>query len=141
MYQNMYRAVDYSLVDDLVKAINGEYSAIYCYGQLAEMAPTQEERNRINEIRQDEIRHYQSISTVYMHITGRQPNPQIVEQCAATYKAGLRASFIDEQETVDFYLDIAEKSSDPHVKELFKRAASDEQNHAVWFLFLLTTSS
>ncbi|MEX2104134.1 MAG: ferritin family protein, partial [Bacilli bacterium] len=88
--------------------------------------------------RNDEIKHYQAFTQIYVSLTGWQPSPQIIEQCETEYAAGLRASFKDEQNTTDFYLDIAEKSNDPYIKETFRRASADEQNHAVWFLYYLT---
>ncbi|KYD11778.1 hypothetical protein B4119_4180 [Parageobacillus caldoxylosilyticus] len=48
---------------------------------------------------------------------------------------GLEYALKDEQETVDFYLDISDETNDPYIKEVFRRAAADEQNHAVWFLY------
>lgn len=143
-YSNSYwynRSMDMQLISDIAKAINGEYSAIICYEQLAKLAPNEEARNQILEIRQDEIRHYQSFSQIYVSLTGKQHTPQITEQCENTYTAGLRASFKDEQKTTDFYLDIADKTNDPYIKEVFRRASSDEQNHAVWFLFFLTAQA
>lgn len=133
-----YRSSDIQLVKDIAKAINGEYSAIICYAQLANLAPNDESRNRILEIRQDEIRHYQTFSQIYINLTGRPYTPQINEQCASTYMSGLRDSFKDEQETTDFYLGIAERAAAPMIKDSFRRASADEQNHAVWFLYLLT---
>ena len=47
---------------DLMKALNGEYSAICFYEQLAQLAPNDEARNRILEIRKDEMRHYRGFS-------------------------------------------------------------------------------
>lgn len=126
------------LTHDISKAINGQYSAITCYTKLAEIAPTEEERKQILEIRKDEISHYQVFCQIYVAITGTQPTPQITETCPTSYKDGLQFAFKDEQNTVDFYLDIAEKAQDPYIKEKFKRAAADEQNHAVWFLFYYT---
>nr|WP_232284437.1 hypothetical protein [Bacillus timonensis] len=32
---------------------------------------------------------------------------------------------------------MAEKTQDSTIKDRFKRAASDEQNHAVWFLYFI----
>ncbi|WP_163526518.1 ferritin-like domain-containing protein [Halobacillus ihumii] len=136
--QNYYYSVDNGLIDDIAKAVNGEYTAITCYGQLANMAPTEEIRDRIEEIRQDEIKHYEIFSQIYSTMTGRAPSPQLVEECAPRYRDALLASFKDEQETVDFYLDIADRSTNPYVREQFKRASKDEQNHAVWFLFYLS---
>jgi rubrerythrin len=133
----MYPGADH-LTQDISKAINGQYSAIACYTKLAGIAPTEEERKQILEIRKDEINHYQVFSQIYVAITGAQPTPQITETCPINYKDGLQSAFKDEQNTVDLYLDIAEKAQDPYIKEKFKRAAADEQNHAVWFLFYYT---
>lgn len=132
------RSANHPSIADITKAINGEYSAIICYEQLARLAPNEEARKQILEIRQDEIRHYQSFTHIYTSLTGKPFTPQIIEQCEDNYTAGLRASFKDEQETTDFYLEIADKTTDPSIKETFRRASSDEQNHAVWFLFFLT---
>ncbi|SEN93173.1 Rubrerythrin [Mesobacillus persicus] len=129
---------DTQLATELQKAINGEYSAIACYEKLAQMAPTQMERNQILEIRQDERNHYEAFRRIYTHVTGNLPVSQITEECPNTYRAGLDFAFRDEQETVDFYLDIADKAQDPNIKEIFRRAAADEQNHAVWFLFFFS---
>ncbi|WP_342454305.1 ferritin-like domain-containing protein [Paenibacillus sediminis] len=131
-------SADAALIGNIAKAINGEYSAIACYEQLARMAPNEEERNQIVEIRKDEIRHFQTFSQIYTLLTGRHPAPQIVERCPSEYKAGIHFAFRDEQETVDFYLDIADQANDPTIKQHFKRASADEQNHAVWFLYFIT---
>jgi rubrerythrin len=136
----MYPGTD-QLTQDIAKAINGQYSAIACYTKLAEMAPTNEERKQILEIRKDEIDHYQVFSQIYVAMTGIQLSPQITETCPSVYKEGLMFALKDEQNTVDFYLDIADKSQDPFISEKFKRAAADEQNHAVWFLFFYTKHS
>lgn len=133
----MYLGTDL-LIQDIFKAINGQYSAIACYSKLAELAPTEEERKRILEIRKDEINHHQVFTQIFVGLNGMQPTPQITETCPANYKAGIQFAFKDEQNTVDFYLDIAEKAQDPYIKERFKRAAADEQNHAVWFLYFYT---
>jgi rubrerythrin len=135
MYQPMISRV---LVDDIRKAINGEYSAIQCYEKLTKSAPTKAIREQINEIRQDEIKHYKAFTQIYYTLTGQQPQPKVTEECPEKYKAGLLAAFKDEQETVDFYLDIAEQAQNPYIKHAFTRAAADEQNHAVWFLSFLT---
>ena len=122
------------LVREIAQAINGEYSAIACYEELIKMAPTEEEKKRIGEIREDEVRHFRLFSNLYTKLTNRKPVPRITEKCPGEYKAGLIAAFYDEQETVDFCLDMADRARDPFIKEVFRRAAADEQNHAVYFL-------
>jgi rubrerythrin len=124
-----------NLMNDLTKSINGEYSAIICYERLAKHAPSSEEKKRILEIRNDEIRHFEAFANIYATLTGRKPNPQVMEECPKNYRRGLDAAFKDEQETVDFYHEIADRAFEPHIKERFRRSAADEQNHAVWFSY------
>jgi rubrerythrin len=133
----LHAPADIGLINDIVKAINGEYSAIACYEVLSKLAPTEEIRKQILEIRNDEIRHYQVFTHMYMMLTGRQPTPTMIEQCASEYIAGVNAAFKDEQETVDFYNGVSARAHDPIIREEFARAAADEQNHAVWFLYFL----
>ena len=125
-------------LEDILKAINGEYTAISCYELLANQAPNTEIKNRILEIRNDEMRHYESFWRLYFSLTGKQASPQFTRQCPADYKSGILAAFIDEQETVDFYHTIARNTDNPVIKDLFTRASADEQNHAVWFLHFIT---
>lgn len=126
-----------ALIRSLEKAINGEYSAIQCYEKLAKMAPNQKERKQILEIREDEMKHFQVFSQLYINLTGYQPTPKVTETCPNSYKAGLEFAIVDEQETVDFYLETADDATDRSVRKAFRRAAADEQNHAVWFLYYL----
>ncbi|HSH25970.1 MAG TPA: ferritin-like domain-containing protein [Massilibacterium sp.] len=124
-------------VKEIEKAINGEYSAIICYSKLANVAPTEEERNQILEIRQDEMIHLQQFAQIYVNLTGQQPKPKLIEECETEYVKGLEAALKDEQMTVDFYLKIGDETTYPSIKQIFHRAAKDEQNHAVWFLYYL----
>lgn len=133
---------DIQLVNDIQKAINAEYSAVSCYKKLANMTTSMEERNRILEIQKDEIRHLEEFSRIYINLTGNKPSYQVIEICPDKYQAGIEFAINDdEQEAVDFYLDIAEKAQDPLIKDRFRRAAADEQNHAVWFLFFFKKSN
>ncbi|UJE05054.1 rubrerythrin family protein [Bacillus subtilis] len=125
------------LIRNLQKAINGEFSAIQCYRKLAELAHSDEVRKKIEEIRRDEIRHLREFSTLYGSITGKHIMPKQTEECPDNFTRGLDAAFKDEQETVDFYLRAAEETSNLKAKGVFTRAARDEQNHAVWFLYYL----
>lgn len=133
-YNFIYRQNE-KLIVDIEKAINGEYSAINCYAKLANLASQNTERNQILEIRQDEIKHFQQFVQIYISLTGRQPQLKIIEECPNFYEEGLEFALQDEQRTVDFYLKIADDTTNQFIKEAFRRAAADEQNHAVWFLY------
>ncbi|KIL37900.1 hypothetical protein SD70_29940 [Gordoniibacillus kamchatkensis] len=129
---------DARLAADVAKAIDGEYSAIVCYAELAKLAPHDAQRTRILEIRRDEERHYQTLSRLYHSLTGSMHSPKLTETCPSEYIAGLQAALIDEQETVDQYHELADRGRTHAVREAFRRAAFDEQNHAVWFLYFYT---
>jgi rubrerythrin len=127
-----------SIVRDLEKAINGEYSAIICYRLLSSQASDGKTKKIIDEIRKDEERHLNQFSHAYFQLTGKKAAPKQTEQCANTYIHGIQLAFEDEQETVDFYNEAADKAKLKNIKHIFRRAALDEQNHAVWFLRFLT---
>lgn len=128
------------LAAKIEKAIDGEYAAIHCYKQLETLAPTQRERQIINEIRRDEIKHYNTFSYIYAELTGQKHSAVITEACPQNYRSGVDFAFLDEQKTVDFYLEIAESTNNDFIKESFRTAAMDEQNHAVWFLYFIISS-
>lgn len=129
--------VDYSLLEDLKKAITGEYEAICCYEVLACQAPTEKIKKQILEIRNDEIKHYQTFSHIYFCLTGYYYCPEKPIKCPKTYIEGINVAFHDEQETVDFYNNVARRVHDPYIQHSFAQAALDEQNHAVWFLYFM----
>lgn len=132
------RKTDMQFIHDIAKAVNGEYSAIACYEQLARLRSDRLRKKRISDIRNDEIRRFHVFKQIYTLLTGKQQAPKQSESCANDYKSGLKAAFIDEQETVDFYLDLADKARDFYIKKQIRRAAADEQNHAVWFSYFLS---
>ncbi|KUP03902.1 hypothetical protein Q75_17335 [Bacillus coahuilensis p1.1.43] len=136
---NVRKKSKHQLVERLEIAINGEFSAIDCYSKLIRKAPTQHDKKVLREIIEDEKRHLEEFKTIYYGVTGRWPKPKIIESCPKNYVDAIEAAFQDEQMTVDSYLDL---SSNLYNKEsnLVKRAAMDEQNHAVWFLYLLNQS-
>ncbi|WP_233191582.1 ferritin-like domain-containing protein [Sporosarcina sp. P18a] len=135
-----YRNTNTQTINNLLKAINGEYHAIYCYEILANQAPTQEIKDKILEIRNDEIRHYQTFWSLYFQLTGKEPALNITEGCGKDYMSGVKSSFMDEQTTVDFYHTAARETQIPIVRSSFTQASADEQNHAVWFLYFLNHS-
>ena len=133
----MQTSTNTEVLNDILKAIDGEYTAIACYELLANQAPNDEIKKRILEIRNDEIRHYETFWYLYISLTGKQPSPKNTRQCPADYRSGVLAAFTDEQETVDFYHNIARNTDNPVIRDAFTRASADEQNHAVWFLYFL----
>lgn len=87
------------------------------------------------------MKHFQQFVHIYVSLTGQQPQPKITKNCPDTYLDGLEFALQDEQRTVDFYLEISDDTTDPFIKETFRRIAADEQNHAVWFLYYFFKAS
>lgn len=87
------------VLNDILKAINGEYTAISCYEILVTQASNTEIKNRILEIRNDE-----TFWHPYFSLTRKQASPQITKQCPTDYKSGILAAFIDEQNHAVWYL-------------------------------------
>lgn len=137
MQNHVYPMSNNSIVNNLAKAMNGEYNAIHFYEQLAKLAPNEEIKKRILEIRKDEMRHYQGFSYIYTRLTGQQYSPQLTEPLPTNFKSGVITAFKDEQEAVDFYHTAARESTIPYISEQFRLNAADEQNHAVWFLYFM----
>lgn len=127
-----------SMIHNLEEAINGEYNTIYCYEHLADLAPSDEIKKRIMEIRSDEVRHYEMFWDVYYSLTGKEFQPEITKKCSTSYSAGVLAAFLDEQKTTEFYHRAMREASATEAKKAFDSAAKDEQNHAVWYLYYLT---
>ncbi|WP_254871229.1 ferritin-like domain-containing protein [Bacillus sp. Marseille-Q1617] len=96
------------------------------------LAPDNNARQAILGIRQDEIRHFNAFSQVYLELTGRYPRIDLVKprDLPTNYRQGIRESIKDESETVPFYLSIANRLTEPRAKRRFTRAAYDEQRHA-----------
>ncbi|GIN88916.1 hypothetical protein J6TS2_53020 [Heyndrickxia sporothermodurans] len=134
---NEQSTVSSGLLSDISKAIIGEYQAIYCYDILIQQTSNNKLKKQIFEIKNDEIRHFQTFSQIFTSLTNKQPIVQLTKKCPSNFKSGLVSAFIDEQETVDFYHEIARKTSNNYIKEQFQQAAFDEQNHAVWFLYFM----
>ncbi|MDW0117519.1 ferritin-like domain-containing protein [Sporosarcina thermotolerans] len=134
---SMQTSTSTEVLNEILKAIDGEYTAIACYELLANQAPNDEMKKRILEIRNDEIRHYTTFWYLYISLTGKQPSPKMTRQCPSDFKSGVLAAFKDEQETVDFYHEVARSTDNPIVRDAFTHASADQQNHAVWFLYFL----
>ncbi|RFU67615.1 ferritin-like domain-containing protein [Bacillus sp. V59.32b] len=127
-----------NLAGDVLKAINGEFNAIQCYNKLLKIVSTEKEKEVIREIIIDENNHLEKFTQIYYNLAGRQPEITRNKDCPKGIKEIFEFAFEDEQETTDFYLDIADQSEDVRISEVFTRASADEQNHAVWFLYFLT---
>ncbi|ETT86220.1 ferritin-like domain-containing protein [Viridibacillus sp. FSL R5-0477] len=139
-YNSLQQQLPNKLITDIAKAIDGEFTAIRCYEVLSKQSPNKEIRDRILEIRSDEMRHFQIFSQIYFSLTGTQYTPKMNVNCPTNYRSGILHAFKDEQETVDFYHEVAREANNTFIQQQFMQASFDEQNHAVWFLYFMNNS-
>ncbi len=127
-YNRIYRQ-DQQLFQDINKAINAKFSAIHYYTRLAEIAPNEPFRQYILAIRQDEINNYGNFSNAYFELTKQYPLVSNAIDLPKDYKQGIRKSIKAERQTAPFYIDIAQRISNPNIKGVFIKAANDEHRH------------
>lgn len=138
-YSQWEKENDYNgFLESLQSIINKKYLAKYRYGKLINEARTTAEADIIRNIIVDELKHYEQMTAMYHSLTGREPNPDISREWLEEDNQVIYASFIAEQKNVPLYLNLSERAPTPLFKKQFERAAADEQNHAVWFLSILT---
>ena len=65
--------------------------------KISEYGSKSSRTKQILEIRNDEIKHFHNFVQIYTNLTGRQPKPQITEDCPNTYLQGLEFAIQDEQ--------------------------------------------
>jgi rubrerythrin len=127
-YYSIYRN-DPRIFQDINRAINDKFNTIHYYTRLAELAPTEPFRQYILTIRQDEIQNYGIFSNAYLELTKQYPQVSKAVDLPKDYKQGIRKSIKAEQQTVTFYMNIAQRATNPTIKSMFLRAANDEQRH------------
>ncbi len=124
-----------SFLDQLQKAIQGEHEAIQFYQALEQMAPPSHKRY-IRSIREDERSdHFVNFTNLYRSLTGR--NPRLVPGALPRdYVSGLKKALDDEQDAARFYTQMYLSAQDPHVRQIFFDAMTDEMRHATRISFL-----
>ena len=118
------------------KAIVGEATAIDFYGRLLNEATTPIQRDLIADARQDEQKHLQAFTKLYVFLTGRMPQYRIQPVEYRTFRDGLLYAMKDELEAHSFYRDMTLSTSDQLVVDTFSFAMNDEIEHATAFSFL-----
>ncbi|WP_280770926.1 ferritin-like domain-containing protein [Salipaludibacillus daqingensis] len=129
---------DYQVfLNELKETINQKYSAKHRYQQLIHDS-NNHQTEVIATIMEDENKHYEQLSDMYQHLTGRKPDPVIFNDWFKNSEEDFSDLFKAEQKNVKLYLNLSTKAPTPLFRRQFERAAAEEQNHAVWFLYLLT---
>jgi rubrerythrin len=133
----MPQEADDALINDVIEAIIGEVQAYNFYENLAELAPTDYERDIINSIQNDEARHYHWFTMILQRLGGNLPEiPAGV--LPADFMEGLKIAIQDELNAASFYQNIAYNAVDHQMQMHFMHASHDEQRHASWLQYILS---
>lgn len=127
-----------NVITRIQSLINEKEQTIERYEQLTTIAPNDEIKDGIIKILFDEKRHLGQLQEMHENLTGKRFVSTPGKNFPKTFRQGLISAFKSELESAQNFMDLAGKVDDEFIKDLFKRVAFDEQNHALWFHFYLT---
>ncbi|MFW6237807.1 MAG: ferritin family protein [Bacillota bacterium] len=146
LWEDVYNPDLESVLEMIRSAIASERSDRQFYTRLAELAPGDEEREIINDIKEDEARHARMFREIYREICGSQPafseedNENDENNRWIEYTAGLREALFDEPEAVRLYRQIYFGMRSRRHRNMLFAIVTDEQIHADLFNYLYTRS-
>lgn len=128
------------VIKALVEAVYAEKEAIALLNQLTVLAPSHKEHNQLTIMKQEESRHLHQFTNAYYELTSHYPVVNDKGNCSILYRQGIQQLIEAKQNNVSFYLDGGDwlNEQDPILAQVFRRAAADEQQHAIWLVYFLT---
>lgn len=131
--QNLYTA--FQLIKE---SVVDEYEDSMFYNYLISIAPTQEDKNIITGIRDDEIKHAGLFREIYYELTGQMlPQPRNGEFTKpASYCQGLKKALLGEVAAVERYRRILYALQDRRQINMLTEIITDEIRHASLYNFL-----
>lgn len=124
----------------MAEAVQGESEDRLFYDYLISVAPTQEDKDVIASIRDDEIRHNLLFKQMYKMYTG-QDVPDVPEEefiKPASYEEGIQQALFGELRAVEKYREILQGLPDRQNRDIVFNILTDELKHASKYNFLYT---
>ena len=125
----------------LVKeAVQGEQNDELFYDYLISIAPTQEEKDIISSIRDDERKHNKMFRRIYMDLTGMEIAPGVEEtfEKPDSYLDGIRNALFGELATVEKYRKIREGLPNRYYRDMLFEIITDELKHSAKYNYILS---
>lgn len=122
----------------ILEALSGENEDRMFYTFLSENAPSEEDRQIIEGIRNDEVGHFQMFDQLYHELTGMTPPEVQSEEFTApeNYCDGLKRALIGEQNAVRKYRNILYALQNSiHINMLIE-IITDEIRHGILYNYL-----
>lgn len=122
----------------ILEALSGETEDKLFYDYLISIAPSQEDKDIIASIRDDEKEHFDLFRQLYYELTGQMPPQQNNEGFTkpASYCQGIKKSILGEISAVENYRKILFAMVDRRHINILTRIITDEIRHADFFNFL-----
>ncbi len=122
------------------KALEGETEDRLFYQYLISQAPSQQDRDIIGGIRDDEMKHYLLFRQIYQELTGKAmpPAPEMPFEKPASYCAGLKDALMGEQKAVTRYRRILYAMKDRRHINMLTEIITDELRHFGLYNYLYT---
>ncbi|MFK2826166.1 ferritin-like domain-containing protein [Bacillus sp. B190/17] len=129
-----------SALERVKKAVQGEKEDELFYQHLIAMAPTQEAKDVIATIRDDERKHNQMFRLIYRSYTGQDiaPSEEETFQQPESYSEGLRTALFGELRAVENYRKIKQCLSGYVYQQMLFEIITDELKHATKYNYLFT---
>lgn len=127
------------LIEYILSSIIDEATAVNFYDELLKKAPNELHQEFILHAHEDELKHLQFFTRLYMHYTNKRPNYETTPVIYDNYEAGLLRALKDELNATEFYRDVQLHITIPEAHDIFYLAMVDEIKHASMFSTLYST--
>ncbi|QWU14897.1 Rubrerythrin [Paenibacillus sophorae] len=119
------------------QSIQGERNDELFYDFLIKLAPTQQQKEVITGIRDDERKHRAMFRTLYTQLTGKAPAPsdKASEQLPASYLEGIEKALLGELKAFEKYRTIY-LHINPQYRDWIFEIMTDEIKHAGYYNWL-----
>lgn len=130
-------------LDEIRKAVQGEREDELFYDYLISLAPTKDEKEIIESIRNDERKHNQLFRKIYKDFTGNEINTMNEENLKKTssFMDGIRTALFGELKAVDKYKAIRRALPIGAYKDMLFDIIMDELKHASKYNYLFTLNN
>ncbi|WP_236340774.1 ferritin-like domain-containing protein [Paenibacillus plantiphilus] len=121
------------------QAIEGEREDELFYDYLISVAPSQEEKDIIISIRDDERKHNRMFRSIYQSLTGQMITApgQVEFEKPKTYIDGIRKALFGELAAVERYRDIRAGLPSRYYRDMVFEILTDELKHATKYNYIL----
>ncbi|MDI3535179.1 MAG: hypothetical protein PWQ82_1544 [Thermosediminibacterales bacterium] len=131
----------YEFINNVQRAIVDEIEAAKFYRELKKMAPSELHTENIQHAIDDEVKHRNMLTQLYMALTGRPPMVMGAPSSSCNiiseeYREGLLKAFHDELEAAEFYRSMLFSTTSTPIRDILFEIMTDEMEHADRFELL-----